>query len=93
MEYSVHIEYTEDVNDENRKYIVKNSILPNNRVEGVINYTLTYNKEQDIEFIKQEVKEKMWDNFIKIHERGNQEGRIPIDNPRLESIDISLLDH
>ena len=89
--YSVRIEYTEDVNDENRKYIDKNRILPNNRAKGVIKDTLMYNKEQDIEFVEQDVKETIWDSFIKVHERGKQEGRVPIDNPRLESTDISLL--
>ena len=90
--YSVRMEYTEDINDENRKYIDKNRILPNNRAKGMIDDNPMYKEEQDIEFVKQEAKEKMWNNFVKVHERGNlQEGRMPIDNPKLESLEVFLL--
>ena len=90
--YSVRIEYTHDINDENMKYIGKNQILPNSRAKGYISYSQMYKKEQDINEIKQEVNEKTWVNFIKVHDRRTlEEGRIPIDKPTLESIDISLL--
>ena len=89
--YSVRIAYTYDINDENREYIHKNRILPDGRAKESLPYTIMYKEEQDIEFVKQEAKEKNWLNFIRVHERGVEKGRIPIDNPQLESIEVSLL--
>ena len=90
--YSVRIEYTEDVNDENRKYKNKKLILPNGRYKAMIDDDRMYKEEQDIAFVKQEAKEKMWANYIKVHDRRTLEkGRMPIDNPKLESIEVSLL--
>lgn len=90
--YSMRIEYTEDINDENRKYIGKARKLPNNRAKDAIRQSLMYKEEQDIDKIQQEAKEKIWANYIKVHDRHTLEkGRIPIDNPKLESIKVSLL--
>ena len=90
--YSVRIYYTEDVNDENREYANKSRIQPDGRAKAVLSNTVMYKEEQGIEFVKQEAKRKQWFNFIKAHERGSVEkGRMPIDNPKLESIEVSLL--
>lgn len=55
--YSIRIEYTEDINNENRKFILEKNALPNNRTKDTIKTTLMYTKEQNIEFIKQDAKE------------------------------------
>ena len=90
--YSVRIEYTEDVNDENRKYVNEDRIQPDGRAKASISNTVMYKEEQDIAFVKQEAKEKMWGNFTKGHDRRTLEkGRMPMDNPKLESIKVSLL--
>ena len=90
--YSVRITYTEDINDENRKHIGENRKLPNNRAKGAISPTLMCKEEQDIDKIKQYTKEKIWSNYTKVRDRRTLEkGRIPIDNPKLESIEVSLL--
>jgi len=90
--YSVRIEYTEDVNDENREYVNKyREMLPNGRAEGSLSPTLMYKEEQHLDKIKVEVLDKIWPNYTKVHERGNKKGRMPIDNPKLKSIKVSLL--
>ncbi|MCK4259664.1 MAG: hypothetical protein KAX49_11840 [Halanaerobiales bacterium] len=89
--YQVTVNYTEDINDENREYIFKDKILSNNRAKGVISSLVMHETEKDIEFLKQEAKEKYWINFLKTHERGNPNGRMPVDNPKLESIEVKLL--
>jgi len=90
--YSVRIAYTEDINDENREYVHKyREMLPNGRAKALLTNTVMYKEEQDIDKIIQYAKEKIWTNYIKVHERGNPKGRMPIDNPKIESIDISLL--
>lgn len=90
--YSVRIAYTFDNNDENRKYIGKNRILPNGRVNDSISPSLMRKEEQDIGQIVQYAKEEIWPNYVKVHDRRTLEkGRMPIDNPQLESIDVSLL--
>lgn len=91
--YSVRIEYTQDINDENRKHVNEKPRLPNNRVKSSQSTTVMYKKEHDIAFVQQYAKEKIWANFTKVHERGNKEGRMPVDHPKIESIDVSLLRH
>ena len=91
--YSVRIAYTHDLNDENRKYILNKDRLQNGRAKGLQSTTVMYKEEKDIEFVKQYAKEEIWTNFIKVHEQGNQNGRMPITNPTLESIEVSLLRH
>lgn len=90
--YSVRIAYTHDLNDENKKYIGNKNRLPNDRAKGVITTPVMYSEEQDIAFIKQDAKKKSWIPFIKARERGNvKKGRMPIEHPKLESIEVSLL--
>lgn len=89
--YSIRIEYTEDINNENRKFILDKNTLPNSRIKDIITNTVMYTKEQNNEFIKQSAKEKIWAHFVENHKRGAPKMQIPIDNPNLESIEISLL--
>lgn len=91
--YSVRIEYTEDINDENREYVNKyRETLPNGRAKVWLSNTVMYKEEQHPDKIKVEVMDKIWLNFVKAHDRRTlEEGRIPIDNPKLEDIEVSLL--
>ncbi|GAH25053.1 unnamed protein product [marine sediment metagenome] len=90
--YSVRIAYTYEINDDNRKYIGKNRILPNGRAKDAISPSLMYKEEQDINKIMQEAKEDIWAGYIRVHDRHTLEkGRMVIDKPKLESIDVSLL--